>query len=80
MANGDETMLGSKGVILSGGQKQRLTIARAVYSRKRIAIFDDVFSGLDTVTENIVFGRVFSQTGLLRRTNTSIILATHGGM
>lgn len=80
MPNGDETILGSKGVILSGGQKQRLAIARAVYACKRIAMFDDVFSGLDTVTENLVFSRVFGQTGLLRKTNTSIILATHGGM
>jgi len=80
MPNGDETILGSKGVILSGGQKQRLAIARAVYARKLIAMFDDVLSGLDTITEHLVFSGVFGQTGLLRKTNTSIILATHGGM
>jgi len=78
MPNGDATLLGSKGVILSGGQKQRLTIARAVYARKRIAIFDDIFSGLDIVTEHLVFSRVFGAAGLLRKTKTLVILATHG--
>ncbi|KAH7310266.1 ABC transporter [Rhexocercosporidium sp. MPI-PUGE-AT-0058] len=74
----DATLVGSKGMILSGGQKQRLSIARAVYSRKRIAIFDDVFSGLDTVTEQLVFAGVFGKDGLLAEIGTTIILATHG--
>ncbi|KAF5007801.1 hypothetical protein FDECE_5884 [Fusarium decemcellulare] len=74
---GDLTMVGDKGVKLSGGQKQRLAIARAVYSRKPVAIFDDVFSGLDKLTEQAVFSRVFGRDGLLRRNGTTIILATH---
>lgn len=54
-------------------------LARALYARKRLAVFDDVFSGLDKVTEQAVFTRVFSRTGLLRQTGTTIILATHSG-
>ncbi|KAF4466489.1 multidrug resistance-associated [Fusarium albosuccineum] len=74
---GNLTMVGDKGVKLSGGQKQRLAIARAVYSRKPVAIFDDVFSGLDKLTEQAVFSRVFGRDGLLRKNGTTIILATH---
>ncbi|RBA08624.1 hypothetical protein FPRO05_06904 [Fusarium proliferatum] len=78
--NGSLTMLvgpvGS-GVKLSGGQKQRIAIARALYSRKPVAIFDDVFSGLDKVTEQIIFTRVFGKDGLLRKNGTTVILATH---
>ncbi|KAJ4255444.1 hypothetical protein NW762_009439 [Fusarium torreyae] len=77
LPEGDLTKVGEQGVKLSGGQKQRIAIARAVYSRKPIAIFDDVFSGLDKVTEQIIFTRVFGKKGLLRRNGTTIILATH---
>ncbi|PHH66889.1 hypothetical protein CDD81_5241 [Ophiocordyceps australis] len=75
--SGSSTVVGDKGLKLSGGQKQRIAIARAIYSRKPVAIFDDVFSGLDNVTERIVFTRVFGETGILRRSGTVIILATH---
>ncbi|KAK7745878.1 hypothetical protein SLS53_002596 [Cytospora paraplurivora] len=77
MPDGDSTVVGSQGVKLSGGQKQRISVARAVYSRKKVAIFDDVLSGLDSVTEEIVFKRVFSRNGLLRRIGTTVVLATH---
>ncbi|KAM0561862.1 hypothetical protein ACHAPJ_003033 [Fusarium lateritium] len=77
LPEGDFTKVGEQGVKLSGGQKQRIAIARAVYSRKPIAIFDDVFSGLDKVTEQVIFTRVFGKNGLLRKNGTTIILATH---
>ncbi|EGR49492.1 uncharacterized protein TRIREDRAFT_60116 [Trichoderma reesei QM6a] len=77
LPDGVETVVGDKGVKLSGGQKQRLAIARAVYARKPVAIFDDVFSALDKATERIVFARVFGKDGLLRRSGTTVILATH---
>jgi ATP-binding cassette subfamily C (CFTR/MRP) protein 1 len=73
----DLTVVGDNGLKLSGGQRQRLAIARAVYSRRPMAVFDDVFSGLDKITEQIVFTRVFGENGLLRRNNTMIVLATH---
>ncbi|KAL7915178.1 P-loop containing nucleoside triphosphate hydrolase protein [Trichoderma velutinum] len=77
LPEGIATVVGDKGVKLSGGQKQRLAIARSVYARKPVAIFDDVFSALDKATERIVFARVFSKDGLLRRSGTTVILATH---
>ena len=77
LSQGDKTSVGSKGVILSGGQKQRIAIARAVYARPDLAIFDDIFSGLDAVTEKNVFARLFGPGGLLRRWKTTIIIATH---
>ncbi|ROW15668.1 hypothetical protein VPNG_02110 [Cytospora leucostoma] len=77
MPDGDSTVVGSQGVKLSGGQKQRISVARAVYSRKKVAILDDVLSGLDSVTEEIVFRRVFGPNGLFRKIGTTVILATH---
>ncbi|KAK6353572.1 hypothetical protein TWF696_005534 [Orbilia brochopaga] len=74
---GDRTLVGSKGVGLSGGQKQRIALARAVYSRKPILIFDDIFSGLDAATEEHIFDHLLGQGGLLRRNRSTVILATH---
>lgn len=50
-----------------------------MYSRKKIAIFDDVFSGLDKITEQRVFERVFAKEGLLRKNGTMILMALHAG-
>ncbi|KAK1967123.1 hypothetical protein LY78DRAFT_19390 [Colletotrichum sublineola] len=76
LPEGDQTVIGSKGLALSGGQKQRVALARAIYSRPRIALFDGIFSGLDNQTANAVFQRVFSaEQGILRAWGTSIVLA-----
>ncbi|KAE8342586.1 hypothetical protein BDV24DRAFT_173847 [Aspergillus arachidicola] len=77
MPAGDQTLVGSNGVKLSGGQKQRIAIARAVYSRKRIACFDDVLSGLDNKTSALVFDKVFGSNGLLRRMGCTVFFTTH---
>jgi ATP-binding cassette, subfamily C (CFTR/MRP), member 1 len=74
---GDSTVIGSKGISLSGGQKQRLALARAVYANKEILMLDDVFSGLDNDTEELIFRRLLSKSGLLRRTRTTVVLVTH---
>ncbi|OAP58615.1 hypothetical protein AYL99_07705 [Fonsecaea erecta] len=76
-AMGDKTMIGSKGISLSGGQRQRLALARAVYSKAPILVLDDVFSGLDNDTEELIFKKLFSRSGPLRRHNTTVILVTH---
>jgi ATP-binding cassette subfamily C (CFTR/MRP) protein 1 len=70
-------MIGSKGVSLSGGQRQRLALARAIYSRKRILLLDDVLSCLDGKTEQAIFQGVLGETGLCRNHGTTVVLATH---
>ncbi|TDZ22764.1 ABC transporter atnG [Colletotrichum orbiculare MAFF 240422] len=77
LSDGDQTIIGSKGAALSGGQKQRIALARAVYSRPQIALFDDVLSGLDNQTAKAVFRRLLSaEEGLLRTWGTTVVLAT----
>ncbi|MCJ1383039.1 hypothetical protein MMC17_006152 [Xylographa soralifera] len=77
LPNGHATLVGSAGFLLSGGQKQRVAMARAIYAKKDLVIFDDVFSGLDAETEEQVFGRLLGSQGLLWRLGASVLLATH---
>jgi ATP-binding cassette subfamily C (CFTR/MRP) protein 1 len=77
MPDGDDTRLGSKGVSLSGGQRARLALARAVYARREIMLLDDVFSALDTNTQETIYSRLFGQHGLLRELGTTVLLVTH---
>jgi ATP-binding cassette subfamily C (CFTR/MRP) protein 1 len=77
MKTGDQTSIGSKGISLSGGQKNRIVLARALYSRKPVFLIDDMIAGLDNTTEKLVFDRVFSTNGLLRKMGVTVLLATH---
>ena len=77
LPNGHATLVGSAGISLSGGQKQRVAMARAIYAKNELIIFDDVFSGLDAETEEQVFGRLLGRQGLLRQLGASVLLATH---
>lgn len=54
MKNGYQGLVAQGGANLSGGQKQRLAIARAVYRRPEIYIFDDSFSALDYKTDKVL--------------------------
>lgn len=42
-----------------------------------MVILDDCFSGLDVNTEDKIFNRLLGKNGLLRKTRTTVILATH---
>lgn len=77
LPNGDATMAGSAGFSLSGGQRQRLALARAVYSREKTVILDDVFAGQDAATEEHVFQNLFAETGLFRQMGITVICATN---
>lgn len=77
LPGGDEMQVGSRGINLSGGQRQRVAVARAVYARTPMAVFDDVLSGLDAITKEHVFENVFGPRGLLRALGSTVILFTH---
>ena len=69
-SNGDATIIGERGTNLSGGQKQRISIARAVYSRAQLYIFDDPLSALDArvgnaIWEEVVLGVLADETRLV---------------
>ncbi|NIK75024.1 ATP-binding cassette subfamily B protein [Paenibacillus castaneae] len=51
LEGGYEGSISQGGSNLSGGQKQRLSIARAIYRKPDIYIFDDSFSALDYKTD-----------------------------
>lgn len=71
---GDQTIVGEKGVTLSGGQKQRISLARALYSKARHVLLDDVLSAVDSHTAKWIFDHALY--GQLMA-NRSCILVTH---
>jgi ABC-type transport system involved in cytochrome bd biosynthesis fused ATPase/permease subunit len=54
-------------------------VARAIYSRKEMIFLDDVMSGLDASTEDILFNNLFGEKGLLRASGTTVVFATNAG-
>ncbi|CAK7233340.1 hypothetical protein SBRCBS47491_008575 [Sporothrix bragantina] len=75
LADGDQTIVGEKGVSLSGGQKQRISLARAVYGRSQLMLLDDCFSALDAHVGSRVFESVVQQAQ--RSKESTIVLVTH---
>jgi len=49
--DGENTIIGSKGVYLSGGEKQRIAIARAILKNSPIVIMDEASAAIDADNE-----------------------------
>jgi len=71
--NGDETLVGEKGITLSGGQKQRISLARAMYSNSKHLLMDDCLSAVDAHTAQWIFNNAIM--GPLMRHRTCILVS-----
>ncbi|KAE9970358.1 hypothetical protein BLS_004964 [Venturia inaequalis] len=76
-SDGDNTVVGSKGLKISGGQRQRLALARALYARRDLILLDDTMSALDVKTQALIIKNLFSKGGILRQLGTTVVWATH---
>ncbi|OMJ25749.1 Multidrug resistance-associated protein 1, partial [Smittium culicis] len=74
-ADGELTVVGENGSKLSGGQRARVSIARAVYSRADLYLFDDPLAALDSKMAYSLFDKVFGQNGILK--NRTRIITTN---
>lgn len=75
LPDGDETVVGERGISLSGGQKARVSLARAVYARADIYLLDDVLSAVDSHVGKHIIDNVLGPRGLL--SSKTRILATN---
>ncbi|MYC78417.1 ABC transporter ATP-binding protein [Candidatus Poribacteria bacterium] len=66
LEDGLETVVGPRGVKLSGGQMQRTAAARMFARDSDLLVFDDLSSGLDVETEQILWERLFETTAEAR--------------
>lgn len=66
LPDGDETLVGEKGISLSGGQKARLSLARAIYTRSDVYLFDDVLSAVDAHVGKKIIDQVLGKNGVLK--------------
>lgn len=64
--------IGERGIKLSGGQIQRIGIARALYKRANVIIFDEATSSLDSQTENKIMNTIYKIDK-----NITIIIVAH---
>lgn len=73
LPNGDQTLVGERGVSLSGGQKARVNLARSLYVDADIYLMDDPLSAVDTHVGRHLFDKAIN--GYLR--DKIRVLVTH---
>ncbi|OAA63022.1 Vacuolar multidrug resistance efflux pump [Cordyceps fumosorosea ARSEF 2679] len=77
LPGGADYMVGPAGRNLSTGQRQRIGIARTVYSRTAVMLFDDPFGALDKKTAVSILFHLFGASGLLREMGITVALVSY---
>jgi ABC-type bacteriocin/lantibiotic exporter with double-glycine peptidase domain len=72
LPEGMETIVGERGAMLSGGQIQRIGIARAIYHKSEVLIFDEATNSLDVDSEQKIIDEI---VGL--KDKKTIIMISH---
>jgi ATP-binding cassette, subfamily C (CFTR/MRP), member 4 len=72
---GDQTIVGDRGVQCSGGQKARLSLARAIYCNAQILILDDPLSAVDAKVARTIYYDAIQD--LCVRRGKCVVLVTH---
>ena len=72
LEKGVHTKVGERGIQLSGGQRQRIGIARALYHKAEVLVFDEATSSLDGITEKMIMEAIHQFSG-----KKTIILIAH---
>jgi ABC-type multidrug transport system fused ATPase/permease subunit len=67
------SFIGEKGLKISVGQRQRIAIARALYKKSSLIVFDEATSSLDTDVEKLILNTIFN----LNRKNYTLIIISH---
>lgn len=73
--DGDQTIVGDRGVQCSGGQRARIGLARALYRDADILVVDDPLSAVDAKVGRVLFNDALLGLGVKR--GKCVILATH---
>ncbi|CAJ1953935.1 unnamed protein product [Cylindrotheca closterium] len=74
-ANGDQTVVGDRGVQCSGGQRARIGLARALYRDADVLVADDPLSAVDAKVGRQLFNKAIMELSVKR--GKCVILTTH---
>lgn len=71
LPDGDQTVVGERGLKVSGGEKQRIAIARVLLKNAPIVVFDEATSALDSKSE----GAILDAMRTVAANHTTLVIA-----